>query len=67
MQTLTGRTCIFAGASGGDGVSAVKALCAGGMNVVMMTHQPAQAQRLLDEIGKRNLPGRCVAVQDGSA
>ena len=67
MQTLTGRTCIFAGASGGDGVASVKALCAGGMNVVMMTHQPAQAQRLLDEIAGMNLPGRCMAVQDGSA
>ena len=67
MQTLKGRTCIFAGASGGDGVAAVKALCAGGMNVAMMTHQPAQAQRLLDEIAAMNLPGQCVAVQDGSA
>lgn len=67
MQTLKNRTCIFAGASGGDGVDAVKALCAGGMNVVMMTHQPAQAQRLLDEIAEMHLPGKCVAVQDGSA
>ena len=67
MQTLTGRTCIFAGASGGDGVDAVKALCRGGMNVVMMTHQPAQAQRLLEEIAAMNLPGTCVAVQDGNA
>ena len=67
MQTLKGRTCIFAGASGGDGVAAVKALCAGGMNVAMMTHQPGQAQRLLDEIAGMNLPGRCIAVQDGNA
>lgn len=67
MQTLKGRTCVFAGASGGDGVDAVKALCAGGMNVAMMTHQPAQAQRLLDEIAALNLPGQCIAVQDGNA
>ncbi|MBR2288627.1 MAG: SDR family oxidoreductase [Clostridia bacterium] len=67
MQTLQGRTCIFAGASGGDGVESVKALCAGGMNVAMMTHQPAQAQRLLDEIASMNLPGTCIAVQDGNA
>ena len=50
---LEGRTCVFAGASGGDGAAAVKALCAGGMNVVMMTHQPAQAQKLS---AKRRLP-----------
>jgi len=66
MQTLNGRTCVFAGASGGDGVEAVKALCRGGMNVVMMTHQPAQAQRLLDEISAAGYPGKCVAVQDGN-
>jgi len=66
MQTLSGRTCIFAGASGGDGVSAVKALCAGGMNVVMMTHQPKQAQVLLKEIERAGYPGKCSAVQDGS-
>ena len=67
MQTLSGRPCIFAGASGGDGVEAVKALCQGGMNVVMMTHQPAQAQRLLDEIASLGYSGKCVAVQDGNA
>lgn len=67
MQTLTGRTCVFAGASGGDGVASVKALCKGGMNVVMMTHQPAQAQRLIDEIAGLGYPGKCVAVQDGNA
>lgn len=66
MQTLKGRTCVFAGASGGDGVAAVKALCQGGMNVVMMTHQPAQAQKLLDEIAQSGYEGKCVAVQDGN-
>ena len=67
MQTLQGRTCVFAGASGGDGVSAVHALCRAGMNVIMMTHQPAQAQRLLDEIASCGYPGKCAAVQDGKA
>lgn len=67
MQTLAGRVCVFAGASGGDGVSAVKALCAAGMQVVMMTHQPAQAQALLAEIEAAGYPGRCAAVQDGNA
>ncbi|MCD7833449.1 MAG: SDR family oxidoreductase [Lachnospiraceae bacterium] len=67
MQTLKGRTCVFAGASGGDGASAVKALCQAGMNVVMMTHQPEQAKGLMDEIEKLGYPGKCLAVQDGNA
>ncbi len=62
MQTLKGRTCVFAGASGGDGVAAVKALCAGGMNVVMMTHMASQAQALVDEIKMMDLPGDCIAI-----
>ncbi|MBD5475023.1 MAG: SDR family oxidoreductase [Lachnospiraceae bacterium] len=65
MQTLEQRTCVFAGASGGDGVAAVKALCKGGMNVVMMTHQPAQAQELIKEMEKLEYPGKCEAMQDG--
>ncbi|MCD7955751.1 MAG: SDR family oxidoreductase [Lachnospiraceae bacterium] len=62
MQTLKGRTCVFAGATAGDGVAAVKALCAGGMNVVMMTHQASRAQALVDEVNGMNLPGKCKAV-----
>lgn len=62
MQTLKGRTCVFSGATAGDGVSAVKALCAGGMNVVMMTHQVARAQALVEEVNGMGLPGRCAAV-----
>ena len=38
MQTLSGRTCVFAGATAGDGVAVVHALMKGGMNVLMMTH-----------------------------
>ncbi|MCD8011286.1 MAG: SDR family oxidoreductase [Lachnospiraceae bacterium] len=67
MQTLQGRTCVFSGASGGDGASAVRALCQGGMNVVMMTHQPEQARDLIAEIEAGGYPGKCTAVQDGSA
>lgn len=64
-MTLTGRTCIIAGGSGGDGVATVKALCQGGMNVVMMTHQPEQSQSLIREISASGAPGRCAAVMDG--
>lgn len=65
MQTLKGRACVFAGATGGDGVEAVKALCALGMNVAMMTHNPGRAEALLGEIAALDLPGQCVTVQDG--
>ena len=62
MQTLKGRTCVFAGATAGDGVTAVKALCAGGMNVVMATHMASRAQALVDEIAAMGLPGKCTAI-----
>lgn len=62
MQTLQGRTCVFAGATAGDGVAAVKALCAGGMNVIMMTHMAARAKALVDEVNGLGFPGQCVAV-----
>ncbi len=63
MQTLAGRTCIFAGGSGGDGVDTAKALCRGGMNVVLMTHQASQAQALVDEINSAGYEGQCIAVE----
>ena len=63
MQTLAGRTCLIAGGSGGDGVDIVKALLKGGMNVVMMTHQAAQAQALLEELESEGYPGKCTAVE----
>lgn len=62
MQTLQGRTCVFAGATAGDGVAAVKALCAGGMNVIMMTHMAERAKALVDEVNSLGFPGRCAAV-----
>ena len=62
MQTLMGRTCVFAGATAGDGIAAAKALCAGGMHVVMVTHQAQRAAALVEEIRQMNLPGTCEAI-----
>ena len=59
MQTLNGRTCVFAGATAGDGRDTVKALCLGSMNVVMMTHNPAPAESLIAEVKALNAPGDC--------
>jgi NAD(P)-dependent dehydrogenase (short-subunit alcohol dehydrogenase family) len=65
MQTLKNRTCVFAGATGGDGVAAVEALLRGGMNVIMVTHQAAQAQELLDRMNELGLPGCCEVIGAG--
>ena len=62
---LEGRMCVFAGATGGDGVVAVIELCRGGMNVVMMTHQMGQAETLMNKINGMQLKGKCFVVQDG--
>ena len=70
MQTLTGRTCVMAGAAQGDGRETVKALCAGGMNVVIMTKQLSMANSLIAEIEAASYPGKCVMVEgkkDGPA
>lgn len=63
---LEGRTCVFAGGSGGDGIAAVKALCAAGMNVAMMTHMPEQARKLAEEIAWSGAKGQCIPVMDGA-
>ena len=65
MLTLQGRTCVFAGATAGDGVEAVKLLCAQGMNVVLMTHQPDRAASLMEEIRASGAPGRCICSVQG--
>lgn len=66
MQTLKGRTCVFAGATAGDGPETVKALCEGGMNVAVLTHRPQAAERLLKEIAAGDYEGECfVASGDG--
>ncbi len=64
MQTLSGRTAVFAGATAGDGRAAATALCAGGMNVVLMTHNVPQAETLAAEIEAAGCPGRCVYFTD---
>ena len=64
MFTLSGRTCVFAGASGGDGVASVKALLEGGMNVVMMTHQMKQAAELKEELDAAGYPGKVAIYCD---
>ena len=64
MFTLSGRTCVFAGASGGDGVASVRALLSQGMNVVMMTHQTKQAEELKAELDKEGYPGKVAIYCD---
>lgn len=55
MLTLKNRTCVFAGASGQIGRGAVKALAEQGMNVVMITHNPAKAGEIVNEIGRAHV------------
>ena len=62
MQTLNGRICVFSGATAGDGVAIVKALCRGGMTVIMMTHSPERAASLVEEINSLGFSGTCVAM-----
>lgn len=62
MQTLKGRTCVFAGATGNIGRGAVRALAQGGMNVVMVTHNPANAADIIEEL--KDCPGQIVAVSN---
>lgn len=65
MQTLNGRTCVMIGATAGDGRPTVKQLCAGGMNVVILTHNvPEAAQSLINEVRAAGAPGRCEAIQE---
>jgi len=66
MFTLEGRTAVFAGASGGDGVASVYALAKEGMNVVMMTHQLEQAKELINDIKNCGYPGKVTAYMDGN-
>ena len=55
----------MAGATAGDGRETVKTLCAGGMNVVMMTHNRAAAEELAAEIMAAEAPGACVFYVGG--
>lgn len=69
MLTLHNRTCVFAGGTGGIGEGAVRSLSAAGMNVALVTHNPARAQALIDSCSGH--PGRVVAYSneggDGTA
>ena len=60
MLTLRGRTAVITGATGHLGKGLVKSLTAGGMNVVMVTHFPAEARSLIDAV--KDNPGRCIAL-----
>lgn len=59
MQTLKGRTCVFAGATAGDGPETVRELCRAGMNVAVLSHQPEQARKLKEELDASGYPGKC--------
>ncbi len=58
MLTLKGRTCVFAGGTGVVGRGAVLAMAAGGMNVVLGTHNVESAEAIVREA--EGLPGRVV-------
>ncbi|MEY8524806.1 SDR family oxidoreductase [Lachnospiraceae bacterium 38-10] len=62
MLTLKNRTCVFAGASGQIGRGAVKALAEQGMNVVMITHNPAKAGEIVNEM--KDFPGQVIAMSN---
>ncbi len=62
MLTLKNRTCVFAGASGQIGRGAVKALAEQGMNVVMITHNPAKAGEIVNEM--KDFPGQVIAMNN---
>ncbi len=62
MLTLGGRTCVFAGATGNIGEGAVRALCRGGMNVAMVTHDPDRAKAVIERLGEYS--HRCIALSN---
>ena len=59
---LSGRTCVFAGATGQIGRGAVKALAEKGMNVVMVTHNPDAAGDVVGQM--KGYPGQVIAVSN---
>lgn len=63
MQTLKGRICVMAGATAGDGRDTVKALCQGGMTVILMTHNPEAAGSLIEEVRNSGAEGKCVMFE----
>lgn len=53
----------MAGATAGDGRDTVKALCKGGMTVILMTHNPEAAQGLIEEVKASGAAGVCESFQ----
>ena len=62
MMTLKGRTCLFAGGAGDIGEGAVRALAEGGMNVVLITHNPGKAEAIREAC--KDAPGK-VLIKTG--
>lgn len=60
MISLSGRTCVIAGGTGNIGYGAVRELAAGGMNVVMVTHDMKKAKDICEEF--KELPGKVMAL-----
>lgn len=63
MNTLHGRTCVFAGGTGKLGAQAVRELAASGMNVVLLTHNTSRAEQIVAEL--HDLPGHICTLFDG--
>ena len=62
MLTLKGRTCVFAGATGNVGRGAIRALAEGGMNVVLVTHNPDSARDIIENL--KDCPGKVAALSN---
>ena len=62
MLTLKGRTCVFAGATGNIGRGAIRALAEGGMNVVLVTHNPDSAKEIIESL--KDCSGKVVALSN---
>lgn len=62
MQTLAGRTCVYAGATGNIGRGAVKALAESGMNVVMVTHNQTAAEEICSML--KNCEGQIAIISN---
>ncbi|MDO4549438.1 MAG: SDR family oxidoreductase [Clostridia bacterium] len=62
--TLAGRTCVFEGSTGAIGREAVLMMAEKGMNVVMVTHNPANADQIVAEAD--GLPGTVIAMSNSN-
>jgi NAD(P)-dependent dehydrogenase (short-subunit alcohol dehydrogenase family) len=62
MNTLKGRTAIITGGTGIQGTGVIRALAEGSMNIVMITHNPEQAAKIIDSLGENGK--HCVAMSN---